>query len=268
MNVATPAPPDPDGPQTFWERRPWLGFAVFMGIVGLVGITLISVIEIRPHYRDWTFVTKVPPPGSGLPGPSYAETAPQYANDPVSMEILATVEDGRERPLGHREVVLTRKGDTDPIAWGITESLGGSIHFRVPGRFDQDLFAQALQTILLTPGEGMVVGEVMLLGEKRSPISTIDTPEAGTRLEFTVEGLAPEAAARLFVAPAGGVVNARSRGWRIVQGRAVVGGLRPGRSYDLILRVASFPEITHGMTIPEDAGESHAVTIPPPVRGG
>lgn len=138
---------DGESSQSFWDRYPWRGAAIFFAMLVAVGLILAFTIGERPHYRAvWKLIEDRPDRGSVIPGMPFSK-------DPVTVEVMVRVEDAKREPVFGKTVVLATDRELTRLAEGKTGKPGGHCALPVPGRFDPVLFSGGLVVLLLESGE-------------------------------------------------------------------------------------------------------------------
>ncbi|MAG59032.1 MAG: hypothetical protein CMJ83_22315 [Planctomycetes bacterium] len=231
---------------SFWDRHPWLGFAVFFAVISVVGGVLAVVVGERAHYRTVTEVLTVEDQGAFPADAAWKE-------DPVRVLVRVPVRDPQGRALAGVEVALVLRDRDEVVSNGITHRPDGVIHLPVPERLSKALFQRLLDVRAFAPGqehiaiatvppptqEGLTVVELRLAKTVSAWVRVVD--QDGRRLPL---------AGRLTCALEGRPVPRHSTGWPVLDGEARAGGLPVGRPMTLRLVAPGFAPSTTTLTLP------------------
>ena len=204
--------------QSFWDRRPWLGFALFMGVVSAVGLFLAIKVGERPHYRiNWTLKSEYHK-GNIITGDPGDEASP------IRLWVRTRVATEDDRGLPNVELLLTDPRDGTLIAHGYSGEPEGHLFLPVPERYSRALFAEELSVVALIPGR--VLEEKIYEPKRGISIVTffIDGTvpcEIRTKTEDAGDRITP-GDVRIGV---DGQIDQRSRGYPIVDGKATIGAV-------------------------------------------
>lgn len=239
---------------SFWDRRPWMGAALFASVMAGAAILIASIIEVRPHYRGaWRLRTDIHQ--GELTG-----VHPDDDRSRVRMWVRVRVSDEDGTGLPDVEVVLVDPRDGVVFSRGISRPPDGHVFMPVPDRFGKTLFAGELPVLALVPGA--TARETVPVPKRGEAIVALFT-EGVRPVELHLRGSDPAETlpGRVWVVPAGESRDPRSAGIPLVDSKARLGAVPVDTPLQIDVEVQGYATSRIEVRVPPGGG-IHPVVVP------